>query len=209
MIGIYKITSPSGKIYVGQSRDIKERWKTHKWKAGREQSGRYPLYWSMQKYGIDNHKFEVIEECKFEDLNVKERYWQDFYNVLKEGLNAKLQETETKPRVYTEEIRKRISEKSKKLKHSEETKARIAKSLSEKVKGVPKSEKHRKAMSIARTGVKMGPMSEEDKLKKSISAKKQRVSSRKKCIYCERVLDNANMAKHVRRDHHREWVKIK
>lgn len=29
MIGIYKITSPSGKVYIGQSVNIKERFKSH------------------------------------------------------------------------------------------------------------------------------------------------------------------------------------
>jgi predicted GIY-YIG superfamily endonuclease len=32
MIGIYKITSPSGKVYIGQSWDIYDRWKKHKQK---------------------------------------------------------------------------------------------------------------------------------------------------------------------------------
>ena len=29
MIGIYKITSPSGKVYIGQSIDIERRWKKY------------------------------------------------------------------------------------------------------------------------------------------------------------------------------------
>ena len=34
MIGIYKITNNiNGKIYIGQSIDIKERWKQHLYKA--------------------------------------------------------------------------------------------------------------------------------------------------------------------------------
>lgn len=30
MIGIYKITSPSNRIYIGQSIDIEARWKSYK-----------------------------------------------------------------------------------------------------------------------------------------------------------------------------------
>ena len=107
MIGIYKITSPSGRIYVGQSRDIEYRWYQHK-------SLRYDSYGklvnSLKKYGVENHVFEVIEECEFEDLNIRERYWQDYYEVLgKKGLNSMLTETDEKPRVVSKETKAKIA----------------------------------------------------------------------------------------------------
>lgn len=68
MTGIYKITSPSGKIYIGQSWDIQRRWKFHK--RGKEKTY---LQNSFNKYGYENHKFEIIYEMPFdviqEDLN--------------------------------------------------------------------------------------------------------------------------------------------
>ena len=99
MIGIYKITSPSNRVYVGQSRNIEYRWTQHK-------SLRYDSYGklvnSLKKYGVENHVFEVIEECEFEDLNIRERYWQDYYEVIgKKGLNSMLTETDEKPRVVS------------------------------------------------------------------------------------------------------------
>ena len=37
MIGIYKITSPSGKVYIGQSINIEERWyKYNKFETGKK-----------------------------------------------------------------------------------------------------------------------------------------------------------------------------
>jgi len=107
MIGIYKITSPSNKVYVGQSRNIEYRWTQHK-------SLRYDSYGklvnSLKKYGVENHVFEVIEECEFEDLNIRERYWQDYYNVLGEnGLNSMLTETDEKPRVVSKETKAKIA----------------------------------------------------------------------------------------------------
>lgn len=107
MIGIYKITSPSGRIYVGQSRDIKKRFNKYKGIHCKEQP---ILYNSLRKYGVENHVFEVIEECEFEYLNIRERYWQDYYNVLgKKGLNSMLTETDEKPRVVSKETKAKIA----------------------------------------------------------------------------------------------------
>lgn len=87
MIGIYKITSPSNKVYIGQSTNIEKRWKgysTNKKKI-KEQT---KLFNSFRKYGVDNHKFEIIEECTKDKLNDKEVYWIEFYNSVNAGLNV-------------------------------------------------------------------------------------------------------------------------
>lgn len=59
MVGIYKITSPSGRIYIGQSHNIKNRWYDYK-KSGAK--GQTHLHNSFLKYGTENHKFEFIYE---------------------------------------------------------------------------------------------------------------------------------------------------
>lgn len=58
MIGIYKIISPSGKVYIGQSWDISKRFIDYKYcsKAQRH------IYHSLIKYGYENHTFEVAHE---------------------------------------------------------------------------------------------------------------------------------------------------
>ena len=99
MIGIYKITSPSGKIYIGQSIDIKKRWKRYANLSGVE--GQRRLYRSLKKYGFDNHNFEILIECDFEQLNELERYYQDIYNVLGEnGLNCVLTESKLERKMF-------------------------------------------------------------------------------------------------------------
>ena len=109
MIGIYKITSPSGKVYVGQSVNIESR------KSGysklRDCKNQTKLYNSLIKYGFSQHIFEVVEQCSIEELNVRERHWQDFYNVLsKNGLNCRLTGTEDRSGKLSEEsIRKRVA----------------------------------------------------------------------------------------------------
>lgn len=107
MIGIYKITNPKGKIYIGQSIDIEYRIKSYK-KLIRCKSQK-KIYNSLIKYGINNHFFEVIEECSIELLNERERYWQDFYNVLKFGLNLKLTNTNDRSGKMSIESRQKMS----------------------------------------------------------------------------------------------------
>jgi len=55
-IGIYKITNPDNKVYVGQSKNIHSRFKDYK-KVNYNQR---KVYESILKYGIENHKFEII-----------------------------------------------------------------------------------------------------------------------------------------------------
>lgn len=59
MVGIYKITSPSGRIYIGQSWGIKERFRRYRSMKCERQ---IKLYASFVKYGVSNHSFEVIRE---------------------------------------------------------------------------------------------------------------------------------------------------
>jgi group I intron endonuclease len=60
MIGIYKITSPSGKIYIGQSTNIENRFNSYRILDCKKQ---IKLYNSLKKYGWDNHIKEIVEEC--------------------------------------------------------------------------------------------------------------------------------------------------
>lgn len=82
MIGIYKITNKvNRKCYIGQSINIKQRWKNHKkdafWKGGPDYE--YPLYRAIRKHGIESFSFEIIEECDVGQLNEKEIYYIAFY----------------------------------------------------------------------------------------------------------------------------------
>lgn len=133
--GIYKIISPSGRIYIGQSININFRWEQYKkLQACNKQ---ILLFRSFKKYGVENHVFEILEECKEAILNSRERYWQEYYNVLdfKKGLNCKLTST-----------------KDKKGKHSKKTKQKIGKSNKGKLANKPRPycalEKHPNARSV-------------------------------------------------------------
>jgi group I intron endonuclease len=86
-IGIYKITSPKGKIYIGETVDIKRRFISYQ---GLSQSQKQPkLYNSFKKYGIKSHRFEVLEICSIEDLKNREGYYQRLYDSINKGLNCR------------------------------------------------------------------------------------------------------------------------
>lgn len=137
MIGIYKITSPTSKIYIGQSVNILRRFSVHKRNNNIKKQPR--LYGSFAKYGVENHSFEIIELCEVNQLCERERYWQDFYNAIGvNGLNCCLQKTNDKNYVTSYEVRKKISDLAKGRKHTDETKLK----LSVKHKGKKLSKEH-------------------------------------------------------------------
>lgn len=70
--GIYKITSPTGRVYVGQSKDINKRWSYYKTLNCKYQT---KLYHSLKKHGVENHKFEIVCECNELHLNEYEVYY--------------------------------------------------------------------------------------------------------------------------------------
>jgi group I intron endonuclease len=99
MIGIYKITSPSGKVYIGQSWDIDKRWVDYKKYNCKAQT---ILYNSLRKYKCSAHSFETLQELPSdatqENLNHYENYYIDHYkqrgvelmNIRAAGSNGKL-----------------------------------------------------------------------------------------------------------------------
>ena len=129
---IYKATTPSGKVYIGQTtRSLEKRIKFHIY------SSRYKKYKAchlFQKailaYGNENIKWEILEEVvSREELNQREIFWIDYYRCnakkywYKYGYNLtaggkqrshyRLSETHKKRigdsnrgRVFTEKVRK-------------------------------------------------------------------------------------------------------
>lgn len=125
MIGIYKIINPKGRIYIGQSVNIERR--KGNYSKLQDCKNQIKLYRSLKKYGFSSHIFEVLEECTIDELNKKERYWQDFYNVLEEGLNCKLTKTEDKSGLMSKELRDRLSKSHLQRNSTEEGKISIRK----------------------------------------------------------------------------------
>lgn len=92
--GIYKITNPSGRIYIGKSVNVVIRFQEHRSDPiKRKQRKKYVepiLNNSMIKYGPTNHFYEIIKECPVPELNFWEKHFIllfDTYNT-KHGMNC-------------------------------------------------------------------------------------------------------------------------
>jgi len=174
--GIYKITTPSGKIYIGQSVDVNQRRIQHRCKSNRYKC---PLHSAFIKYGFDNCKFEIIEECEEQQLDEREIYWINFFNTLdiKYGLNlksggangrhselSKKKMSETNKgrsawnkglRMSREYVEKRIGRKA-----SDETRQKIRDSIAKTKrvawnKGLVLSKEHKESLSKAKIGTRL------------------------------------------------------
>lgn len=86
--GIYKITNPNGKVYIGQSHDINRRFKMYK---RLECKGQKHLYSSLLKYGYDAHVFEILEQCPPEDMDNLEIKYISFYDSTNREFGMNLQ----------------------------------------------------------------------------------------------------------------------
>lgn len=78
--GIYKITSPSGKFYIGSSANMHNRWLAHKTLLNRKKHHSFYLQRASNKYGIDSLSFEVVELCDIEELFSREQFYIDSLN---------------------------------------------------------------------------------------------------------------------------------
>ena len=84
-VGIYKITNlTNGKVYIGQSLDIDKRWETYK--RGNFHGNR-GLETDWKTHGYNNFKFEILLECKPEELDMYEYRYITEYNALEAGYN--------------------------------------------------------------------------------------------------------------------------
>jgi group I intron endonuclease len=122
--GIYKITSPTGRVYIGQSVDIKRRLRDYRYSE--RAKGQRKLYNSLKKYGYKKHKFEIVMQCDIEKLDEMEIFYIDAYNTFntKHGLNC--QHGGKSQYIHSEETKRRMSESNKGRKVSEETRKRIS-----------------------------------------------------------------------------------
>ena len=116
MIGtIYKLTSPSGKSYIGQTTNLKDGKRCF-YNPNKYYSG-HKLDNAVKKYGIENFKYEIViqivESDKFKlrkKLDELEIYYIEKYDSYNNGYNMTLGGSGSKGCFQTEESRKKISD---------------------------------------------------------------------------------------------------
>lgn len=161
-IGIYKITSPSGKVYIGQSWDIANRISKYKGLSGVKKQR--ILYNSLKKYGWENHQVEILElfspTISQLELDNSEIYYINTYKV-KGFTLLNIKEGGRGGKLPKESIEKMLQTRGK-WNHSEEAKKKISDShrgkilsafhrqrISDSTKGKIMSEQAKQILSVA------------------------------------------------------------
>ena len=133
---IYKYTSPSNKIYIGQTLDEKIRKRRHR-TITIKSSTKFGN--ALKKYGFINFKYEVLFRSEWTDdilnlqiilNNLEIKYIKEF-NSLEEGYNLTSGGDGIKSFKHSDETKKKISNTS--LNMSDETKLKISESSKGKV----------------------------------------------------------------------------
>lgn len=87
---IYKITSPSNKIYIGQStKPVEDKIYSYVL-CERYTTSKRKIVSAIKKYGWDNMTFEVLEEnnqWSKEELNGREIFWISYFDSVNCGYN--------------------------------------------------------------------------------------------------------------------------
>lgn len=101
--GVYKITNTvTGEFYIGSSKNIKQRWKRHKYLSTWNKHPNVLLYVAFQDYGIENFLFEIIEETT--DLKSREQYYISILNP-KYNVRYAIGENIEKDKAYKKQYR--------------------------------------------------------------------------------------------------------
>ena len=90
MAHIYKITNIiNNKKYVGKTEnDPNKRWREHL--AAARNNPLMVISKAIRKHGVQNFKFEILEECLSEEVNKKETYWIGKLDTFENGYNSTL-----------------------------------------------------------------------------------------------------------------------
>lgn len=134
--GIYQIKNLiNGKIYIGSSRYIKNRFSTHKGFLNKNCHDNSYLQNAWNKYGAEAFEFSVLEQItNFDKLEEREQHWIDFTgcNDRELGYNLRLEANNNKGinkktgYIHTLEARAKISEAHKGKEVSNETRAKLS-----------------------------------------------------------------------------------
>ena len=81
--GIYCIENIlDNKKYIGQSKDVKNRWRKHIGELNNNKHCNSYLQNAWNKYGEMNFHFYVLEDCPSEELDNREKYWIAYFKSI-------------------------------------------------------------------------------------------------------------------------------
>lgn len=94
------------KIYVGQTVHMYRRWTKHKSDSKRV---KLPLYFALNKYGVDNFIFYLLEVTTIDTVDDREKYWIAYYHSTDRNAGYNMDSGGQDNKIFSEEHRKKIS----------------------------------------------------------------------------------------------------
>lgn len=134
--GIYKITNlKNNKVYIGSAVNISNRFKTHKRLLKNKKHFNNHLQSSYIKYGVDNFKYEIIENTTLEEMLDRKMYWISSLsaNNSKYGYNKRIVVNSNLGIKLSDETKIRLRESHLGHKRSDETNQKIKESQYKKI----------------------------------------------------------------------------
>lgn len=122
-IGIYKITNPKKHIYIGQSKNIEQRFNLYKYLHCKNQC---KLYNSFIKYGYFNHTFEILQECTILELNDLEKYYIKYFKSMDKYMGLNLRSGGNSKVIWSDESKLKASKSKFGFKHTKEARLKMS-----------------------------------------------------------------------------------
>lgn len=184
IIGVYCIENMiNGKKYIGQSRNVKDRWRRHIGELKRGKHDNSYLQESWIVYGESAFRFYVLEECLPEQLDEREQYYIDTLDTMCYGNGYNLTTGGMKGSIASEEVRKKMSKA-------------ITKSYTEELREIRRqdtlaywSNPENKKRALGENNGMYGRKHSEESKRKMSEAKKGKPNWRRvrKPVYCEEL----------------------
>lgn len=137
--GIYTITNIiNNKMYVGKTKNFQKRKNEHFLALRKNIHNNQYLQNAVNKYGIENFKIEILEECNEYYLHSQEHYWCNMLNVLNKdfGYNIQYTNPQLNKHILSQESKDKIGlankgkSRNKGYEHSLEFKEKVSKNSS-------------------------------------------------------------------------------
>lgn len=219
LCGIYKITNiVNKKVYIGQSINIKARWKDHMNSLNRKDSKCTLLQRAWNKYGQSNFSFEILELCSENMLDEIETKYIDLYDSCNVDKGYNIEPGGNANKYLSDQTKQKIRDAHLGIRASDETKKKMSESRvghKNPMYGKTHSEETRKKISEAKNGkpghlqndyqrecarlANLGKVISEDTRKKISAANKGNIPHNKNlrpiyCIELNKVFENASFA---------------
>jgi|19_taG_2_1085344.scaffolds.fasta_scaffold00858_9 group I intron endonuclease len=148
--GIYLIRNNiNGKLYIGSSKNIKNRWMDHKARLRAKTHRNDYLQKSWHKYGEDNFEFEIIEKCSLVKLEERELHFITLFKTFKRKFGYNLSTKTGRQLILDEEVLEKKSKSTKKQWKNKQTRKKM-------LQGIKKSWKNNptRAIGAKKSGIK-------------------------------------------------------